>query len=242
MGKMNRRHFAQTILATCSFVLPAGCGFLRARKARYVLNVRLESDLSQAAASSVIQIQWIPQVMAGFDGVPLVQTRIWGEAPFADMAGIGTVFALLDPPQLLQGFTAKQITPIMAKVLPRQLRTNEAAKSGDMVEALLAREEFILGQADLPRLLRFREPSQRATAELIDGGEAAAMEPVVTVTQASLRRTEEPVSHRITSKELPTFDGKDLPPLEMRTSGPPTAWPMAARLYRTCFLFDGESE
>lgn len=202
---MNRRAFLG--LATAASLL-SGCGG-RDRTLRYRLAIQVQIGGRIHSGSTVNEVTWTVGALhllppAGWN------TQTDAGAVTIDLGKAGLLFGLINPPAGLRpGFQATQVDAVFNRLLPPAQVTADALQSGAIVDDYFA---FLHGarrliRQDWPVLVRFRDPHDCRTVELVDPelmrlhyGDGAR------VLGATLEITDDPVTHTI-QQTLPWLAG-----------------------------------
>ncbi|WP_296679381.1 hypothetical protein [Novosphingobium sp.] len=185
---MARRSIFGLLAVTGTFLLTS-CGLFGGNRYRYKLIVEVETPEGPITGFAVRQVDW----SAGRRITPEASTASMahaGEAAIVDLPGREMLFALMSPdgqetPRLAFG-SARQTTGSdrLLKVLTRP-----------------SRAEATYGESGYPRLVRFVDPNDPKTVELVDPANlAATFGEGYRLSRITAQIVDEPVTERIAAR------------------------------------------
>jgi hypothetical protein len=175
----------------------AGCGFGGGESYRYRMTVVVDTPQGPRSGSSVIEVRVHP---TGPLAASVFIRRAYGEAPFIDLPGGRTLFALLSnqPDGYNAGDQYAQFA--YADAVPGGLGWREQARAlkRQTSPATLPPEHY-------PRLITFLDPKDAKSIEVVDPADLAAVfGPGIALRSIEIAITSDPVTRRLSAR-LPDF-------------------------------------
>ena len=194
-GSVTRRRAVASI-AIAGALAASGCGSLFPDIYRYRLTVEVDTPQGLKSESSVIQVETREGI--GFLGPEAsgLSTRVNGEAVAVDFPGGQTLFALLsrsNDPDAAAGYAIDGLLPKLVD------RGGDGKAWFHNLKIMRAKTEAAaLDPTDYPMLVRFRDPQNPKSVNVVDPGNlAASFGPGIGLKRITVQMTDDPVTKRI---------------------------------------------
>jgi hypothetical protein len=194
VGVLTRRTALGALLSP---LFLTGCGLGSGESYRYRMTVVVDTPEGPRSGSSVIEVRAHP---TGPLAASVFNRRSYGEAPFVDLPGRRTLFALLSNKP--DGYNAGDEYPqfAYADAVPRGLGWREQARAlkRQTSSAMLPPEHY-------PQLVTFRDPKDVTSIEIVDPADlAASFGAGIALRNIEIAITSDPVTKRLSGR-LPNF-------------------------------------
>jgi hypothetical protein len=235
---VNRRALIAAGLALPSLAL-AGCdGAIFPHMRRFLLKLTVAVEGVDRIGTSVFETHYGRSYMEGFDSSPYYWSAAWAQAPFVTVEGSIAVFALLTPPQLMKGFNFHNFTSNLAAYASPELRLGTLAFFKYVMDL---EGEHEVSPENFPVMIYFENPREFLSARQLPSGGALVAGKEVHFRKLTLTLTDQPVTHKLSSEVLPTFDGASVHPNYMQGVTQPMAdVPFVGLLVSQNFTQNGE--